>query len=60
MTTALLLRVASILQARPMIAAFALASLAGAILSWRFIFPVPAAFSAVLSACLGLAFFQAL
>ena len=47
------------LQVRPMIASFALASVAAGILSWVFIFPVPAAFSAVLTVCLGLAFFVA-
>jgi hypothetical protein len=41
---------------RPMIASFALASLACGVLSWRFIFPMPVVFSAVLTVCLGLAF----
>jgi hypothetical protein len=40
-----------------MIASFALASLACTILSWRFIFPLPALFAGVLTACLALAFF---
>lgn len=40
------------LQVRPMIASFALAALACGFLSWRFIFPVPAIFSAVLAAVL--------
>jgi hypothetical protein len=44
------------LRVRPMIASFALASLACGILSWRFIFPLPVVFSGVLTACLGLAF----
>ena len=35
-------------QVRPMIAAFALATLAGGVIAWRFIFPVPALFSLVL------------
>lgn len=35
-------------QARPMIAAFAVATLAGGIIAWQFIFPVPALFSAAL------------
>src|SRR5262245_36421587 len=37
---------------RPIVAAFAVASLASAILAWRFIFPVPALFAAVLTAVL--------
>jgi len=37
---------------RPMIAAFAIASLACALLSWRFIFPIPMIFSVVLGATL--------
>jgi len=47
------------LLVRPMIAAFALATLACACLAWRFIFPVPAVFAAVLAACLAVAFFLA-
>ncbi len=47
------------LQVRPMIGSFALATLACGLLSWRFIFPVPVVFSAVLTACLALAFFVA-
>jgi hypothetical protein len=35
-------------QVRPMIAAFAVATLAGGIIAWQFIFPVPALFSAAL------------
>jgi hypothetical protein len=35
-------------QVRPMIAVFALATLASGIIAWRFIFLVPAIFSAVL------------
>ena len=35
-------------RVRPMIAAFALATLASGVIAWRFIFPVPALFSAVL------------
>jgi hypothetical protein len=35
-------------QVRPMIAAFALAALASGVIAWRFIFPVPALFSAAL------------
>jgi hypothetical protein len=36
------------LQVRPMIAVFALATLASGVIAWRFIFPVPAAFSGAL------------
>jgi hypothetical protein len=35
-------------RVRPMIAAFAVATLAGGIIAWQFIFPVPALFSAAL------------
>ncbi len=35
-------------QLRPMIAVFALATLASGVIAWRFIFPIPATFSAVL------------
>jgi hypothetical protein len=35
-------------RVRPMIAVFALATLASGVIAWRFIFPVPALFSAVL------------
>ncbi|SHN74803.1 LIC_13387 family protein [Bradyrhizobium erythrophlei] len=35
-------------QVRPMIAAFAVATLAGGIIAWQFILPVPALFSAAL------------
>ncbi len=35
-------------QLRPMIAVFALATLASGVIAWRFIFPVPALFSSVL------------
>lgn len=41
---------------KPMIAAFALATLASGIIAWRFIFPVPALFCLVLFAPLALAF----
>jgi hypothetical protein len=44
---------------RPMIAGFALASLASGLLSWKFLFPVPAVFSAVLTAVLVGAFLVA-
>ena len=39
-------------QVRPMIAAFALATLASAALAWRFLFPLPALFCLVLLAVL--------
>jgi hypothetical protein len=39
-------------QVRPMIAAFALATLASAALAWRFLFPLPALFCLVLLAIL--------
>ena len=48
------------LQVRRMVASFALASLACAILSWKFILPIPAVFSAALTVCLGMAFVTAL
>jgi len=44
---------------RPAIAAFVLASVAGAVLSWTFIIPIPAAFSLVVTACLVVAFLLA-
>jgi hypothetical protein len=42
-------------QVRPIVASFAVASIVGGILAWCFLFPVPAVFSVVLSACLVLA-----
>ena len=44
---------------RPIVGSFAVASLVGGIITWMFIFPLPALFSAVLSACLVIAFFAA-
>ena len=41
---------------RPLVAAFAIASAVGGIVTWAFIFPIPAGFSAVLTACLVTAF----
>src|SRR5262245_6831004 len=41
---------------RPMIAAFALATAACGLIAWRFIFPLPVVLSAVLLACLVVAF----
>ena len=35
-------------RVRPMIAAFGLATLAGGVIAWRFIFPIPALFSGAL------------
>jgi hypothetical protein len=46
-------------RAIPMIASFALASLAGTVLCWIFILPPPAVFSAFLTACLAAAWFTA-
>jgi hypothetical protein len=44
---------------RPMVVSFIVASLACAFLSWKFIFVVPAIFSVVIAALLGLAFYAA-
>jgi hypothetical protein len=41
---------------RPLIAVFALATVASAVIAWRMIFPIPAVFAAVLAACLVIAF----
>jgi uncharacterized membrane protein YphA (DoxX/SURF4 family) len=46
-------------QVRPIIASVTLASVAGGIISWCFIFPLPAVFSAGLTVCLALALFSA-
>ena len=46
-------------RVRPLIAAFALATAASGVIAWRFIFPLPALFSAVLVACLMVAFVRA-
>ena len=46
-------------QVRPMIAAFAVATLAGGIIAWQFIFPVPALFSAALLIVLVAAYLRA-
>src|SRR5262245_59350552 len=43
-------------QVRPLIAVLALATAASGVIAWRFIFPVPALFSAALLACLAVAF----
>ena len=44
---------------QPIIGSFAAAAVIGAILTWSFIFPTPAVFSAVLAICLVLAFVSA-
>jgi hypothetical protein len=44
---------------RPMIAVIALATLAGGVIAWVFIIPIPAIFSAVLVATLAAAYFTA-
>jgi len=59
--TVLLWQLASIARSstvslRPLIGAFVLASVASAVLAWRFIFPIPALFSLALTACLVVAF----
>jgi hypothetical protein len=46
-------------QTKPMIAAFALASLASGLIAWRFILPVPALFSVVLLMVLVAAYVRA-
>ena len=46
-------------QVRPMIAAFAVATLAGGIIAWQFILPVPALFSAALLIVLVAAYVRA-
>jgi hypothetical protein len=44
--------VSNVEAVRPMIAAFAVATLTGGVIAWRFIFPVPAAFSGLFLAAL--------
>jgi hypothetical protein len=61
MQTILLWQLASLARTnaasvRPMVAVVALAVAASGVIAWRFIFPVPALFSAVLAACLAVAF----
>jgi hypothetical protein len=41
---------------RPLVASFAIASIIGAVITWIFIFPIPAMFSAAFAACLVIAF----
>ncbi len=62
--SALLWQLASVARAdarpvRPMIAAFALATIASGAIAWHFIFPVPALFSAVLLIVLVAAYIRA-
>jgi hypothetical protein len=61
MQTVLLWQLASIARTnpatvRPLIAVFALATAASAVIAWRMIFPLPALFAAVLAGCLAVAF----
>jgi len=44
---------------RPMIVAFVLATIAGGVVAWVYIIPIPVVFSAVLAACLAVAFLLA-
>lgn len=44
-------------RVRPMVAALLIASVAGTVVSWQFIFLLPALFSAATGLCLGLALF---
>lgn len=44
---------------RRIVGSFAVASIAGGVVTWAFLFPIPAVFSAVLSACLVVAFLAA-
>jgi hypothetical protein len=44
---------------RPMILSFLLASIAGGIVTWEFLFPIPAIFGAAVTVCLAAAFFLA-
>src|SRR5262245_9290375 len=46
-------------RVRPMIAVFTLATLAGGVIAWRFIFPVPALFSGALAIVLAAAYWVA-
>jgi hypothetical protein len=64
METILLWQLASLAKTdpgrlRPMIAVLSLATVGTGIIAWRFIFPVPALFSAVLAIVLGLAYISA-
>jgi hypothetical protein len=44
---------------RPLIASFLLASVVGTVLAWMYVFALPIGFSAVITACLAVAFFLA-
>jgi hypothetical protein len=64
METILLWQLASLAQTdpariRPLIGVMALATAGTGVIAWRFIFPVPALFSAVLALVIGLAYFAA-
>jgi hypothetical protein len=64
METILLWQLASLAKTeparlRPLIAVIGLATVGSGVIAWRFIFPVPALFSAVLAITLGLAFVTA-
>ena len=64
METILLWQLASLAQTearrlRPIIAVVALATVGTGVIAWRFIFPVPALFSAALVITLGLAYVTA-
>jgi len=41
---------------RPLVASFAISSVISVFITWAFILPIPAVFSAVLTACLVIAF----
>jgi hypothetical protein len=47
------------LRVRPLIVSFFLATVAAAVVAWTFIIPVPVIFSAIIAACLAVAFFTA-
>jgi hypothetical protein len=64
MQTVLLWQIASLARTnpasvRPMIAVIALATVAGGVIAWRFIFPVPALFSSALVIALAAAYVMA-
>jgi hypothetical protein len=64
METVLLWQLASLAQTdpariRPLIAVIAVATAGTGVLAWRYLFPVPALFSAALAIVLGLAYFSA-
>jgi len=44
-------------RVRPIVASFIVAYVFNAIVAWKYFFPVPAVFAAVITICLGLAFF---